>query len=85
MAVHGCIAVSRKMLRRGQDQILLVGMRAFDEGLHVGGDILRILAEGADIDDGVVGIIVDVGDRIIDPLDAERASFARGRPLLRSA
>ena len=26
---------------------------------------------------GIVGVVVDVGDRIVDPLHAERARFAR--------
>ena len=38
---------------------------------------LRILAKGANVDDRIVRIIVDVGDRRKDPLDAQRASLPR--------
>jgi len=44
---------------------------------HVGGDILRILAEGTDIDDRIVRVAVDVGDREKDPVHAQRPRIPR--------
>ena len=76
--VHGGVAVPREMFGGGQREVLLVGVRPFDEGPDVRRDVVRILAEGADVDDRIIGIVVDVGDRVKDPLDAQRARLARG-------
>ena len=76
VAVYRGVAVSREMLGGGQNEVVLVGMRALDEGLHVGRHILRILAKRADVDDRVLGIVVDVGYRIVDPVDPQGAHFA---------
>ena len=75
--IDGCVAVARKMFGGGQHEIALVGMCAFNEGLHVRGHILRILAKRADVDDGVVGIVVDVGHRVVDPVNAQCPRFPR--------
>ena len=75
--IDGGVAVAGEVLGGGEREILLVGVRALDEGHHVRGDGLRVLAEGADVDDRIVGVVVDVGDRVVDPVDAEGAGLAR--------
>ena len=53
-------------------------MCAFDEGTHISSNGLRILSEGPCIDDGVVGIVIDVGVGGKDPLNTERSGFVCG-------
>src|SRR5262249_29104434 len=84
MAVDGGVAVAREVFRGGERQVLLIGVRALDERLDVRGYGRRVFAEGADVDDWVVGVVVDVRDRIIDPVDADGARFARGDLALKS-
>ena len=66
------------MLGGGQDEILLVRVGAFDEGLHLCRHSLRILAKRADVDDRVIGIVVDIGDGRVDPVNPNGAGFERG-------
>ena len=73
MRIHRRIAVTGEMLGRYQHVIPPVGMRALDEGAYLGRNRFRVLAERADIDDRVVRIAIDVRDRIVDPLHAQRA------------
>jgi hypothetical protein len=42
--------------------------------------LLGVLAIGADVDDGIIGVVVDVGHRKEEPLDADGARLA-GRDL----
>ena len=76
--VGGGVAVTGEMLGGGQHVVLFVGVGAFDEGLDLRRNILRILAEGTDVDDGIFGVVVDVGDGKVDPLHAESAGLAGG-------
>ena len=66
-----------KCLRGRQDEILLIGVRAFDERLHLRRHGLGVLAERTDVDDRVIRVVVDVRHRIVDPLHAQRARLAR--------
>ena len=63
------------MFCRGQAAIFL---HAVDELRDELGDFLRIFAERARVDDGIVGIVVDVGIRRVNPVDADGARFERG-------
>ncbi len=85
MAVDAGIAVARKMFGGNQHHVLGIGVRAVDVGGHVLRDFLRILAVRADVDHRILRIVVDVGNRREDPLDAQRARFARGRQALMRA
>ena len=67
-----------KCLAETSTTILGIGMRAVDVGGHVVRDVFRIFAVRANVDDGILRIVVDVGDRREDPLDAQRARFAGG-------
>ena len=58
--VDGRVAVAGEVLGAGDDTLRL---RAADERRDVAGDQLRIGAERADADHGVVGVRVHVGDR----------------------
>ena len=53
-------------------------MRAVDECGHVARHLLRIFAVGAQVDDRVQGIVVDVGHRREDPVNAQGAGLAGG-------
>jgi hypothetical protein len=76
VAVFGSVAVSREMFGGHQDRVLRVGMRAGDVGLHEAGHLVGILAVRARVDDGIVGVVVHVGDGREDPLHAEGAGLA---------
>ncbi len=77
MRVGVGVAMAGKVLGRHEHLIGWIGVRSLDESLHVRGDGLRVLAEGADVDDRVVGIVVDVGVGREDPMNAHRACLAR--------
>ena len=66
-----------EVLSRHQDRILRIGMRACDIGMHKIGDFTSVFAVGSNVDDRVVGIIVDVRNRCEQPLDTHGASVAR--------
>ena len=75
--VDGGVSMSGEVLDGREHERFLVGARALDEGLHVRGDGVRVFSEGADVDDRIVGVVVDVRDRVVDPVDAEGAGLAR--------
>ena len=77
VSVGGRVAVPRKMLGGGQHDAAAVGLGSFDEGFHVSRHHLRVLAERADVDDGIVGIIVDIGIGVENPVDTERTRLPR--------
>src|SRR5581483_8156928 len=55
-----------------------VRMGAFNVGLHQLGDLSRVFTVGPRVDDGIVGIVVNVGVGGEDPVHAQRAGLARG-------
>ena len=77
MRVGRGIAVTGEMLRGHQNARFRIGVRAFDEADDELRDVLRIFAVRADVDDGVVGVIVDIGIGEEEPLDAHGARFLR--------
>src|SRR5580698_1152127 len=78
MTVGGGVAVAGEMFVGDEHGIAEVRVRAVDERGDVAGDSVGILAVGADVDDGVVGVAVDVGVGGEDPVDAEGSGFAGG-------
>ncbi len=78
VAIDIGIAVPGKMFGGDQDTIRRVGMRAFDKCGDVARYLLGIFAVGAQVDDRVQGIVVDVGHRREDPVNAQGASLAGG-------
>ncbi len=78
MRVDGGVAVARKVFDGDEHLGLRIAARAFDVGFDVSGHLLRIFAVGADVDDRVVGVVVDVGDGSEDPVHAHGAGFAGG-------
>ena len=75
MRIDMRIAVTGKVFRRRQHAF---AAHSFDECGDVARDIIRIFAEAARVDDAVVGIDVDVGDRRENVIDAEGARFDCG-------
>src|SRR5207245_8709079 len=63
------------MLGRGKGAVLF---DAAHECRHKLGNALRVFAEGPNINDGIVGIAVDIGNRSKNPVNARRARFQRG-------
>ena len=63
------------MLGGGQRAIFLSAANKFGDELR---DARGVFAKGACIDDGVRGIVVDVGVRRVNPLDAGGACFKSG-------
>ena len=83
VAIDGGVAVAGEMLGGHQHAIVGIGMRAVDERRDVARDGFGILSVGADVDDGIVGIVVDVGDGREDPLHSQSSGFAcRGQPFV---
>ena len=78
MAVLGRVAVARKMFGGHQNGAEFFRMSAQHIGTHELGNLGRILAVGTDIDDGVVGVVVYIGHRREDPVDAERPGIPGG-------
>ena len=77
------VAVAGKMFGGHQHSIVGIGVRAVDVRGDVARDGVRIFAVGANVDDGIIGIAVDVGDRRENPLDAQSAGLAgRGQPFI---
>ncbi len=81
MRIRRRVAVAGEVLERRKDA---AGLQALHGRLDVPRDVGRILAEAPDVDDGIVGIHVDVGDGREDLRDADRAGLAgrRERALL---
>ena len=77
MRVDVRIAVAGEMLGARDHAFAL---HAASERGDVAADIRRILAEAARVDDWIVRIDVDIGDRRQDVIDAERSSLARHHP-----
>jgi hypothetical protein len=77
MRVGSSIAMSGEMLGGGKDAVTPVAFGPLDECFRVTRHYLRVLAEGTDIDDGIIGVVVDVSVRIKDPLDADRPRLSR--------
>ena len=73
--VRGGVAVPGKMFSGSQAAVFF---HAAHEGCDEFGDALRIFAERARIDDRIAGIIVDVGNRRVNPVNADGAGFERG-------
>src|ERR1700723_3117112 len=65
--ISGGVAMTRKMFCRREAAIFLYAMH---EGGHVLGNFLRIFAERTRVDDGIIRIVVYVGVRRVNPLDA---------------
>src|ERR1700731_2383451 len=63
------------MFGGGEPSILL---HAAHESSHVLSDTLRIFAERARIDNRIARIVIYVGNRRINPVNAHGASFQRG-------
>ena len=76
MTIDGGIAMTGKVLGAQKNGIRRVGMGTFNERRHVSGYLIRLLAEGSDIDDGVVGIVIDVGNRCKNPMDSQGSCFS---------
>ena len=75
VAVSGGITVAGKMLGGAESAVFFA---AAHEGGHHRGHLLGVFAEGADVDDGVLGIVVDVGHRRQHPVHAQCAGFDGG-------
>src|ERR1700693_1631528 len=71
MTVLRGIAMSWKMLGCDQHRAVSVRMGASDEGLDEIRDLGRIFSIGTDIDDRVVGIVIDIGDWCEQPVHAQ--------------
>ena len=69
------VAVTGKVLPRGEHPVLLDP--AHDRRAELRHE-LRILSEGAETDDGILGVVVDVQHRRERHVDAERAALAAG-------
>ena len=78
MGVLSRVAVTWKVLRTEKNIVCRVRVSPFDEGRDVGGDCLRIFAEGARVDDGIVGIVVDVRIGREGPVNTKSARLAGG-------
>ena len=74
VGVQGRVAVAGKVLGRGDHAVLL---GALDEGDGHPADVLRVLADGTGVDDGIVRIDVDVDDRGVILVDADGPGFER--------
>ena len=72
MRIDADVAVAGKMLGGGERAVFL---HAANELGDVLGDALRIFAERADVDDRIVGIIVDVRVRRENPVHAGRRAL----------
>src|SRR5947207_11384259 len=77
MCIGSGIAMSGEVLHGGEYAVAPVAFGALDECFRITRHHLRVLAKGTDVDDGIVGIVVDVSVRIKDPLDTDRARLAR--------
>ena len=75
MAVGGGVSVAGKVFGRGEESSRA---RPFHEARGQVRDQGRVFAEGTDVDDGVVGIVVDVGDGRERPVHAQRPALPRG-------
>jgi len=69
------VAMSGEMLHRGQHSGF---MRALDVGCDQIADLLRVLAEGTRVDDGIFRVGIDVGVRKEVPVNADGAGFFGG-------
>ena len=74
MRVGRRVAVAWEVFGGGDDALAL---RALDEGGDEARHLRGVFAETADVDDGVRGVVVHVGDGREELLDAERAGLAR--------
>ena len=74
MRIRAGIAVAGEMFRGGEAAILLDA--AHERGDEFG-NARRVFAERARIDDGIVGIAVDVGVRRENPRNSDRSAFQR--------
>ena len=70
--ILGRVAVAGEMLGRGDHAVVLA---AADEGVGDAADEGRVRADGPGVDDGIVGIDVDVDDRGIGHVDAHGPAF----------
>jgi len=71
------VPVSREVLPGGEHASFL---GASGEGTTQPGNLLGILSEGTDVDDGVVRIVVHVQDGSEGGVDAQSPGFHRGDP-----
>src|SRR5437879_2647056 len=74
MRIDLSIAVAGEMFRGGKRTVL------FDAayiGVSERSHLVRIFAKGADVDNGVIRVAVDVHDRRENPMDADSARFGR--------
>ena len=78
MAVFGGVPMPRKMLGSYQHWILAIRMRAIDVGFHKTRHLFGVLAERANVDDRIVGIVVDVRNRREHPVHAHGTRVASG-------
>src|ERR1700722_14885343 len=75
MAVLRGIAMPWKMLGCDQHRVVSVRVSAGDEGVDETRDFGGIFSIGADIDNRVVGIVIDISDRREQPVHAQSARF----------
>jgi hypothetical protein len=76
--IYSRVAVAGKVFEGDEDGVGGVASGAFDVGLDMLGYKLGVLAVGADVDDRILRIVVDIGIGGVDPVDAERPCFAGG-------
>ena len=76
MRIGRRVTVSGKMFGRGDHPAAL---RALDERGDQFGHFGGIFAIGTHVDDRIGGVVVYVGDRRVNLLNAERACFARSQ------
>src|SRR5690242_7733650 len=74
MAVGGRAPMARVVLHRGNDTVLL---RALYPRLHQSPYSFGIVAQAAGLDDGVLWLDVEIGDRGVDPVDPDATCFPR--------
>ncbi len=77
VGIHGRVAVAGEMLGRGDHAVLL---DAADEGVGDAADEGRVGADRPGVDDGIVGIDVDVDDRGVGHVDAHGPALEGGDP-----
>jgi hypothetical protein len=76
--IHIGIAVAGEMFDGDENAGFGIGVRAFNVSDDVPGNVLWILAVRADVDDGIIGVVIDIGVRCEDPVDAQSARLTCG-------
>jgi hypothetical protein len=76
--IYSRVAVAGKVFEGDEDRMVGVAAGAFEVGFDVLRDQVWIFAVGADVDDRVCRVVVDVGVGRVNPVHPERPGFARG-------